>query len=150
MTIRESGPAIGDREILQIEERYSVKLPAEVKTFYKNVCNGGYFGGSLELPIEEDSGEPCIGLQGLYGIDHPREEYSLASALEVFTDIIHQGYLPLGYDEGGGQIFLSHRDGGIRWLPLEDVHDHRVDKAYSMLENIEQLSRIIQQYWQQL
>jgi len=100
--MNERGPSVTETSIAAFEARLGATLPADYRAFLLDV-NGGQTAANHSLfSIRKDR----TILNSLNSIDHPDEQFDLATRWQRARWKLPKDVLPVGYDDGGGTVVV--------------------------------------------
>jgi hypothetical protein len=126
------------QELAEFEWDHDMKFSAEHREFLRTETNGGHLELEVVVPTVGCAGGAAE-LDGVYGVNHPKDYLDLADAISFFGEHIPK-FVPFGYDACGGQVFVEMMASSTRlvYVPYEEL-DVRPLAPYHVADSIAEM-----------
>ena len=127
-----------EKELGEFERANNLTFSPEHRHFLTTEVNGGFLLQEIAIPTLDCPGGAAL-LQGIYGVNHPNQSFDLFTACAA-TQMLLPRFVPFGYDEVGGRVFIdmADRPGRLVYIPTEEL-DNEPLVTYHVAESIAKL-----------
>jgi hypothetical protein len=138
MNWQDPGPKLIPDDLSRFERKIGRSLAPDLRWLLVEVANGG-LPPQTRLPVPELGPSEGVVAQGLYGIGHPDESYSMDVAWEDLHEYGTARGFPIGYDQGGWQFVIVESGplkNQIRLIPWDEYCDPTSNVSYLVAPNM--------------